>query len=195
MVKSFGPLVGLWTMRFEAKHSFFKQIVRHTNCFKNIPLSLAVKHQLMISYHLKTTEKRTLDVSDASAVSLDVLRTEVAQVIKEKYPDILEVHIAKSVSCRGLTYRNGMILVHETTSGLPDFGEIVQICIAQKRLCFIMRRLCAWYREHFRAFELTASPTKGIFFVEHSSLADDYPLADYTVGPLRLVTLKRQVHA
>lgn len=43
MIKCFGPLVTLWTMRFEAKHSFFKQIVRHTKNFRNITLSLAKK--------------------------------------------------------------------------------------------------------------------------------------------------------
>lgn len=77
MVKSFGPLVSLWTMRFEAKHSFFKHVARHTNCFKTIPYSLAVKHQLIISYHLKSShEKHTLKVSTASTVPLDVLHTE-----------------------------------------------------------------------------------------------------------------------
>ncbi len=196
MVKSFGPLVHLWTMRFEAKHSFFKQVARHTNCFKNVPRSLAVKHQLMISYHLKSShEKGTLEVSTASSVPLDVLQSEVAQMIKDKYPNVSEVHVAKSVSNKGMNFRNGMILAHDTTSGLPDFGEIVQICIVQETLCFILRRLCGWYREHFRAFELSVSPTREMFFVEHGDLADSYPLADYMVGPLRLVTLKRQVHA
>lgn len=33
MIHFFGPLVGMWTMRFEAKHSFFKQVVCHTCCF------------------------------------------------------------------------------------------------------------------------------------------------------------------
>lgn len=196
MVKSFGPLVHLWTMRFEAKHSFFKQVTRHTNCFKNVPRSLAVKHQLMISYHLKSShEKGTLEVSTASPVPLDVLQTEVAQMIKDKYPNVSEVHIAKSVSSKGMNFRNGMILAHDTTSGLPDFGEIVQICVVQETLCFILRRLCGWYREHFRAFELSVSPTREMLFLEHGDLADGYPLADYMVGPLRLVTLKRQVIA
>lgn len=31
MIKSFGPLVSVWTMRFEAKHRFFKQVARHTS--------------------------------------------------------------------------------------------------------------------------------------------------------------------
>ncbi|XP_027132715.1 uncharacterized protein LOC113745374, partial [Larimichthys crocea] len=56
MIKCFGPLVALWTMRFEAKHSFFKQIVRHTKNFRNITLSLAKKHQLMVSYHMLTSD-------------------------------------------------------------------------------------------------------------------------------------------
>ena len=52
LIKAFGPLVSLWTMRFEAKHSFFKKIVRQTNCFRNILKSMAKKHQSMIAYHL-----------------------------------------------------------------------------------------------------------------------------------------------
>ncbi|KAI2644609.1 Shikimate kinase [Labeo rohita] len=194
MVKSFDPLVHLWRMRFEAKQ-FFKQVARHTNCFKNVPRSLAVKHQLMISYHLKSShEKGTLEVSTALTVPLDVLQTEVAQMIRDKFPNVSEVHVAKSVSNKSMNFRNGMILAHDTTSGLPDFGEIVQICVVQEVLCFILRPLCGWYREHFRAFENTVSSTIEMFFVEHGDLADSYPLSDYMVGPLRLVTLKRQVH-
>lgn len=55
MIWCFGPVIGPWTMRFEAKHSFFKQVARHTNCFKNIPRSLAIKHQFMLGYHTHST--------------------------------------------------------------------------------------------------------------------------------------------
>lgn len=66
LIKAFGPLVALWTMRFEAKHSFFKRLVRHTSCFRNILLSLAVKHQFMLAYHLHGTDilKPALSVSN-----------------------------------------------------------------------------------------------------------------------------------
>lgn len=49
VIKLFDPIVMFWT-----KHSFFKQMVRHTKCFKNITLPLANKHQLMIGYHMHT---------------------------------------------------------------------------------------------------------------------------------------------
>lgn len=36
LIKKYGPLVGVWTMRFEAKHSFFKEVARHINNFSNV---------------------------------------------------------------------------------------------------------------------------------------------------------------
>lgn len=197
MIRLFGPLVGLWTLRFEAKHSFFKQVARHTNCFKNVPLSLSTKHQLMISYNFTSPSlaKSALDVTSVSTIPVDVLKEEIAQAINQKYPDTSEVCLSKSVTSKGINYRNGMIVAHGSTCGLPEFGEVLQMCILHDRLFFIVRELCGWYREHFRAFELSPSPTRSVILIELSELADEYPLADYMVGPLRMVTLKQLIHA
>jgi len=51
LIKVFEPVIAFWTMRFEGKHSYFKQVVRHTGNFKNVLFSLATKHQLMIAHH------------------------------------------------------------------------------------------------------------------------------------------------
>lgn len=76
LIKAFGPVVALWTMRLEAKHSFFKCVVWHINCFRNILLSLAVKHQFMLAYHLHGigTLKPAPSVSSLSTVPVDVLK-------------------------------------------------------------------------------------------------------------------------
>ena len=58
-------------------------------------------------------------------------------------------------------------------------GEILQICVVEERLCFIVRRLSGWYREHFRAFELSVCPARETVLIEVGELADDYPLVDY----------------
>lgn len=103
MICSFGPLVVHWTMHFEAKHSFFKQIVKHTSCFRNIPLTLASKHQLMIAFNLNSPShgKSDLEVSNVSTVPIDVVKDEMAQAIRQKYPDTFEVHLAKKPSSYG----------------------------------------------------------------------------------------------
>lgn len=51
LIKQYGPLVGVWTMRFEANHSFFKQVARHINNFRNVLLTLSTRHQMMMAYH------------------------------------------------------------------------------------------------------------------------------------------------
>lgn len=50
LIKQFGPLRHLWTLRFEGKHSYFKNVIRHSPNFKNVLLSLSKKHQLLQSF-------------------------------------------------------------------------------------------------------------------------------------------------
>lgn len=75
LIKSFGPLVSLWTMRVEGKHCCFKKIVRQTKCFHNIPRSMANKHQSMIACHLHASvvKKPGVCVSKMSRVPLEVV--------------------------------------------------------------------------------------------------------------------------
>ena len=44
-----------WTMRFEAKHGYFKNLVDKLNNFKNIEYSLAKRHQALQAYLLQTS--------------------------------------------------------------------------------------------------------------------------------------------
>ncbi|XP_039660298.1 uncharacterized protein LOC120561302 [Perca fluviatilis] len=53
LTRRFGPLVHLWTMRFEGKHRFFKRVVHDTHNFKNVLKTLATKHQHMMAYHFR----------------------------------------------------------------------------------------------------------------------------------------------
>lgn len=194
MIRSFGPLVHHWTMRFEAKHSFFKQIVKNTSCFKNLTLTLASKHQLMIAFHVNSPSygNSPLEVSNVSTVPIDVLKDEMAKAIQQRYPDTNEIHLAKKASNCGVTYCKGMIVIHGTDSGLPEFSEIFQMCIIDDRLFFIVNVMCAWYNEHYRAFALEQS-AKTMKLIALEELIDTYPLSDYWVGGSRMVTLKRHI--
>lgn len=98
------------------------------------------------------------------------------------------------MSSKGVNFKNGMTVAYGSTNGLPDFEEILQVCVVHERLYFMLKRLSGWYRKHFRAFELNACPTRETVLVELGELADYYPHADYFVGPLRMVTLKRHIY-
>lgn len=195
LITCFGPLVGVWTIRFEAKHSFFKQVARHTNNFRNIELSLATKHQQLISYHLHSSSfsASNLEVTKISTVPIDVLNEEVVVALKQKYPDISQVNLSKNVTAGGINYKNGMFVVCDSTAGMPEFAEIIQMCIVGAELNFIVRLYFAWYQDHFRAFQLTLSPERKVALVQFKELKDCYPLVGYTIGSRRMVTLKRHI--
>lgn len=48
----YGPARRFWGMRFEAKHSYFKNIALKVKIFRNICFTLATRHQLLQAYEL-----------------------------------------------------------------------------------------------------------------------------------------------
>lgn len=177
-------------MRFEAKHRFFKKIVRQTASFRNILKSMAKKHQSMIAYHLYTSDvkKPVVSLSKTSRLPVEVVNESIQDFLSQKFPTETIVHLTKTAECQGTSYATGMILVYGTTGGLPDFAEIVQIIVVHDCLVFVVKLQSAWYCEHFRCFKLES--TGIVKVIEQSQLTDTYPLSAYTVDGDRMVSLK-----
>lgn len=62
-----GPLVFLWSMRFEAKHNYFKMLCHSYHNFKNIWKTLAKQHQRFMYYHWKLNYKTLNDELNVSS--------------------------------------------------------------------------------------------------------------------------------
>lgn len=52
IIKKFGPLVYLWSMRYESKHRASKAYANSNCCKKNLTKTLAIKHQLQMCERL-----------------------------------------------------------------------------------------------------------------------------------------------
>lgn len=140
----------------------------------------------MVAYNMQCSdnEKSYLDVSQVSKVLIDLLHEDFVKTVTQKYPDITTVDLAQSVTVNRIKYKTGTILVHGSCGCLPEFAEIMQLCLIRDTLSLIIRKLSSWHREHYCAFEL--HPMR--------ELVDQYPLADHRVGSLQMVTLKRFIH-
>lgn len=134
LIRQFGPLALLWMIRFESKHSFFKNIVRHTNCFKNIPLSLATKHQLMIGHYMHSASfvNLPIQVCHGSPVPAEVLKDDISHCIYQTYPDITVVNLTQNVTVDGINYKQGMLLAHGSLGRLPQFIRIEHVCVCRE---------------------------------------------------------------
>lgn len=51
VIHRFGPLSRHWTMRYEARHSYFKKLAQNIGNFINLPWTLAMRHQLLQCYY------------------------------------------------------------------------------------------------------------------------------------------------
>lgn len=115
----------------------------------------------MIAFHINSPSygKSSLDILNVSTVPVDVLREELAHAIRSKYPNTSEVHLAKNATSGGIPYSKGTIVAYGSASGLPEFAEIVQMCVVNE-LFLIVKVLCGLCIEHYRAFELSLSPSR-----------------------------------
>ena len=132
--------------------------------------------------HTRSYQRSGFDVTNVSTIPLDVMKENVSLHLRQKIPDLTTVTLAQSVSSNGIEYRNGMIIVHGSVGGLPEFAEILQMCTLENTLIFICRRLALWYREHYRAFEIQSYSEREIVVAELNELTDNYPLVDYNCG-------------
>ncbi|KAK0134336.1 hypothetical protein N1851_030097 [Merluccius polli] len=112
-------------------------------------------------------ETETAKVTD---VCLEVLDGGVRLAILNRFSDVDTVGLTPSVFLNGTQYSKGMILPVGSTSGLPDFGRILQICI------------------HLRSYHLVKQNPAECLLVKPEDLNDYMPLVSYFVQGRLLAT-------
>jgi hypothetical protein len=126
LIAEFGPLLFMWTMRFEAKHSYCKRVVQESHNFKNILKTIAEKHQLMIAYHLSSHSFFSTEVfvPESAEVSLSMLNNKCRQAVHDLYAEADSINVVSYVKINGTKYCSAMVVVVGRAYGLPLFAEI-----------------------------------------------------------------------
>lgn len=195
LVRKFGPLCDIWTMRFEGKHKFFKKAIRNAQNFKNVAMTLATKHQKAVSYHLDCSAffKPSVEMTRVTPVLIASFPLNVQRVLTQDFAKIDSVLVVSSVCIDGIMYHPGMILCFGSCSGLTKFAQIEKIVAANTEIMFICHKMTAWYSEHLRSYQLLCGDTPSTHVVKISGLNDILPLSAYRVQGKLVVTLKRYV--
>ena len=66
-ILKFGSLIRVWTMRFESKHSYFKNVARRCKNFINVPKTIAYNHQMLQSLLLSSSLTSSETLYDLTA--------------------------------------------------------------------------------------------------------------------------------
>ncbi|KAK3917139.1 Hyaluronidase [Frankliniella fusca] len=189
LVPYFGPLIRLWTLRFESRHVFFKSAAQAANNFRNITKTLIKKYALNFAFRFSgnlIAPSINFREKDASNIpSLDELKQEVIQFVKS---DTSYQQILTSVEIHGMTYSPGMWTMLGSNGRDLVVGEIVLILFNGSEVKFILKKHCAintfqgYYEIQDEANDFTAAHVK--------DLTDYYPLSAYEYEGRLCLSLK-----
>ena len=194
LVRCFGPLVHVWTMRFEGKHRFFKKVVHDTLNFKNVLKTMATRHQHMIAYHLSSAAffRPHVQTSRSDSVLISNL-PEVAREHITQHTASDTVYTTPKVTIDGIDYTSGMFVSVGHTGGLSKFSKIAQIYLVNQNVTFLCCDFETYYVEHLRSYELSAKWSNQSVYVL-SDLNDTDTFSAYNIDGLLILTPKRFIH-
>ncbi|XP_043469644.1 uncharacterized protein LOC122504689 [Leptopilina heterotoma] len=134
-ILKFGPLQNYSTMRAEAKHQYFKRIAQCMRTYKNLPLTLANKHQLNQAYVMNGILDRDLSVGPTKWVSI------LALPFSAMFPDVRRLQIANWVKINGIKYVSTkcFLAVRYSDQNIPEFAALHAIIWRNNSALFVCR--------------------------------------------------------
>lgn len=156
-------------------------MVRDTGNFKNILHTLATRHQLMLAYYLEMPSvfKPSFETGRVSVVSVGILDAAIRETIWNKFKGLDSVSLTSTAYLNGTKYSKGMVLSVGHTSGLPDFERVLEVCLVDGRIFFIIELFTAGFLRHLRCYQLAKKDPAVTVVVDPDQLNDYIPLHDY----------------
>lgn len=176
VIRKCGPLVSLWTMRFEGKHNYFVQLANHIRNFKNICYSLAMRHQQHISY-----TQRQLNIHDRPEMG-NLIETTLSEF--DDGFDVMEclrlfdgfescsldtrVWSTNNISYRGYSYKINYLVCFEMGPVFPRIGIIIDMLVVSENKCLLVIKeyRVEYFDRHFFAYRVTAGDNIQLVKVE-----------------------------
>lgn len=123
-----------------------------------------------------------------TTVPLRLLDSTVQQVVLSRFGDVEDIELTPRVFLNGTKYCIDMFLSVGNTSGLPNFGKIIQIgIVSATHVCFILEPFTAHYVKHLRSYHLKKSLSPSLL-VQKEELNDYIPLVAYFIRGCLLMT-------
>ncbi|XP_078487842.1 uncharacterized protein LOC144745800 [Ciona intestinalis] len=169
-----GPNVQYWTMRFEAKHGYFKKLANIAN-YKNVAKYMAVRHQKNFCMQLLEDDYLSNDVQHGPVSSVSQL---LSDQILHKIPAtrIENLMCTTWLTQNGQKYKKDCFVQVGNDNDLPIFGKIISILKSHNSYlfwvecyatCGIEESLNAYVVKSQHKFEL-ANPENILYFEPQS---------------------------
>jgi len=201
MILKLGPLIRLWTLRFESKHKYFKQCVRKLQNFKNVCKTASQRHQLLQSY-LSQGSLFGESVKCDQALDFDVSHytKKIQDAVANVSLNSKDTAICHSLIIKGTEYKKGQfVVIGEREMGVT-FGKIVVLFLLSRFPCKEALAAVEIFQAHrssqfgVHCLEDTNSEPE-VKCVKLDELLDYYPLTAYNFEDLIVIPLHHSIPA
>lgn len=191
LILKYGPLIWLWTLRFESKHSFFKKAIRQASNFINVTLTMAEKHQLHQSY-LQTGQyfSDVIEMKHATKFIDSELDQNILSAIKNCSiaHNMSDLTYSYSVKVHGTEIKINHVILIEYDFPIIKFGIIKLILLKESNIHLVIQHVLSEKLIDQYAFELKQDlyPFECIEY----SLMTSFPMTVYNINQKRIVVPK-----
>ena len=190
LTMKFGPLIRLWTLRFESKHPYFKRCARNCMNFKNITHTLSERHQMLQAYN----GAGSLFPSRVTATSMttfysDLYSPEIKRVTEARNLNSYNACAGDMVTYDGTMYRKGMYVVLDDNENNPILGCIKIVLVQENVNVFlVVAKHTSFLLPEFGILGVNTQDIETLC-VSLSELHDYYPLPMYSFRSDCVLTL------
>ena len=194
LILKFGPLIRLWTMRFEAKHSYFKRCARVGQNFTNLCKSLAEKHQLLQAYFsMGELFPPILQCSNGHNLSIDLYNSDIKNAIKATNLIVEKCMMYDDITFKGTNYRAGLFIALRNTEYGVVFGKILFFIISDiGDVILVVETYQSHHDDRWHVYVLENRPIKTECFKLIDAL-DYYPLPCYAFLNSKVIVLHHAI--
>ncbi|CAN7937448.1 unnamed protein product [Ixodes hexagonus] len=158
LIRELGPLVNVWTLRFESKHSFFKNCVRQLQNFKALNKTLSERHQLLQAYlHSGAFFGAEVSMKAGMPFSISAYSEPLQNCLGSLNFSSEDTMITNEITYKGTTYSFGAfvpICMHEELC----FGQITLLLIHDRKDLFVALQVhSTTYLPHLHSYAVRGS--------------------------------------
>ena len=167
--KNYGPLISVWAMRMESKHTYFKSVLRASKNFKNVSKTCATRYYGLFPVNKFEFPANSAPLDSHVNTSSDTYIGEASLLLDK---DSL---ILTSLKIYGTLYRPGsIILMKKESLGVLKIGLVRIIAYESNRIFFGCSTYIAMQSRY--NFYVTTEELKSFEIISYDNLQDYYPL-------------------
>ncbi|KAE8741832.1 hypothetical protein FOCC_FOCC012641 [Frankliniella occidentalis] len=192
LILRYGPLIHLWTLPYEQKHSFFKEIMRKTGNFINPEYTCAVRYQMNFCYST-TSDMFCDEFNDKKSRPLNSSNFTGDLSAYLSFQNLDQWYESDLVSLGSTKYKKGDMLLLALNESVITVGIIKVIAIKEIIFKLILEERKAFYDTDLGLYEVNLDSLGTLSTHDLSALKYPVPQPLYTWRGKSLFSLKHRL--